>query len=57
MKQTDLIKLLIKTGWQHVRSGRNHELFTNGKDIEVIPRHKEVNEKLAQTIIKRRGLK
>ncbi len=57
MKQRDLIKLLTKNGWQFVRSGGNHEVYTNGKDIEVIPRHKEVNEKLAQAIIKRRGLK
>jgi mRNA interferase HicA len=57
MKQRDLIKLLTKNGWKYVRSGGNHEVYTNGKDIEVVPRHKEVNEKLAQAIIKRRGLK
>lgn len=57
MKQRDLIKLLTKNGWQFVRSGGNHEVYTNGKDVEVVPRHKEINEKLAQAIIKRRGLK
>lgn len=57
MKQRDLIKLLTKNGWKYVRSGGNHEVYTNGKDVEVVPRHKEINEKLAQAIIKRRGLK
>jgi len=37
--------------------GGNHDIYTNGKDIEPIPRHKEIAESLAKTIIKRRGLK
>ena len=57
MKQKDLIKLLEKNGWWKEREGGNHIIYTNGKESETIPRHKELNELLAKSIIKRRGLK
>lgn len=57
MKRKDLIKLLENNGWTKAREGGNHDIYTNGKDIEPIPRHKEIAESLAKTIIKRRGLK
>lgn len=57
MKQRDLIKMLERNGWIKVREGGNHIIYTNGKDIEPIPRHKEIAENLAKAIIKRRGLK
>ena len=56
MKQKDLIKLLKDNGWYLVRDGGNHDIYTNGKDVEAIPRHREINEQLAKAIIKRRGL-
>lgn len=57
MKRRDLIKLLEANGWYFKREGANHDLYTNGKDSEAIPRHTEINELLARQIIKRRGLK
>lgn len=57
MKQKDFIKLLERNGWYKVREGGNHMVYTNGKDVEAVPRHKEVAENLAKAIIKRRGLK
>ena len=57
MKQKDLIKLLEKNGWWKEREGGNHIIYTNGKESETIPRHRELNELLAKAIIKRRGLK
>lgn len=57
MKQKDLIKLLEKNGWWKAREGANHIVYTNGKESEAIPRHRELNELLAKAIIKRRGLK
>lgn len=57
MKKRDLEKLLKKNGWYLLRSGGNHDIYTNGVETEPIPRHSEVNERLAQAIIKRRGLK
>lgn len=57
MKRKDLIKLFIKKGWYLERHGANHDLYTDGKESEPIPRHNEINELLAKAIIKRRGLK
>lgn len=57
MKKKDLENLLKKNGWYLLRSGGNHDIYTNGSETEPIPRHREVNERLAQAIIKRRGLK
>lgn len=57
MKRKDLIKLFEKNGWYFKRSGGNHDLYTNGNEVEVIPRHSEIKENLAKAIIKRRGLK
>lgn len=55
-KRADLIKLLEKNDWYLKRNGRDHDLYTNGKDTETIPRHREIKENLARAIIKRRGL-
>ena len=57
MKQKDLLKRFIRNGWWILREGANHIIMTNGSDIEPVPRHKEINEQLAQAIIKRRRLK
>lgn len=55
-KRADLIKLLEKNDWYLKRNGGDHDLYTNGKDTETIPRHREIKENLARAIIKRRGL-
>ncbi len=57
MKKKDLIKLLEKNGWYLKRNGADHDIYTNGKECETIPRHNEIKEILAKSIIKRRGLK
>ncbi len=57
MKRKDFIKLFEKNGWYLKRSGANHDIYTDGKATEPIPRHNEINETLAKVIIKRRGLK
>lgn len=56
VKQKDLINRFRKKGWWTLREGANHIIMTNGIDIEPVPRHKEINEQLAKSIIKRRGL-
>lgn len=56
MKRRDLIKKLESKGWWFVRHGNNHDVYTNGVDIEAVPRHRELDEGLAKLIIKRRGL-
>ena len=57
MKRKDLVKLLEQNGWWLKRNGHDHDIYTNGKDREPIPRHSEINEILAKAINKRRGLK
>ena len=57
MKIRELIKLLEKNGWYIKRNGGNHDLYTNGKQTEPIPRHPDINERLARSIIKKLGLK
>lgn len=57
MKRRDLIKLLEENGWYFKRQGGNHDIYTNGKDIEPISRQKEIKEAVAKAIIRRRGLK
>lgn len=57
MKQRDLIKIFEKNGWWKLREGANHIVYTNGKACEPIPRHREIKEGTAKSIIKRRNLK
>ena len=56
MKQRDLIKRLEKAGFKFDRHGSNHDIYKRDKDEEKIPRHREVNEKLAKAIIRKWGL-
>lgn len=56
MKRRKLIKILEKNGWYLKRNGANHDLYTNGKVTETIPRHPDINERLAKEIIKRQEL-
>ena len=57
MKRKDLIKLFKNNGWWLLREGANHTIYTNGKASEPISRQIEIDEILANKIIKRRGLK
>ncbi|MBQ8298267.1 MAG: type II toxin-antitoxin system HicA family toxin [Clostridia bacterium] len=56
MKQRDLIKRLEAGGFVFERHGGNHDVYVRGSEREEIPRHKEINEKLAKAILRRRGL-
>lgn len=57
MKRSDLIDMLERNGWWLKRNGTNHDIYTDGKEMEPVPRHREISENLAKAIIKRRGLK
>ena len=52
MKNKDLKKILTGLGWYFLRKGNSHEIWTNCKDINAIPRHREINENTAKSIIK-----
>ena len=56
MKRADLIRALEQNGRYLLRNGSNHDIYTNGVNKETIPRHKEISERLARTILKRTGV-
>lgn len=56
MKQRDLIKRLEQGGFVFERHGSNHDVYIRGDEKEIIPRHSEVDERLAKAILRRRGL-
>ena len=52
MKRNDLVKKLEDGGFIFERHGGSHDIYVK----ETIPRHKEINERLAKAILKRNGL-
>lgn len=52
MKKKDIEKKLKKSGWWLARHGSNHDIWTNGHITNQVPRHAEVNELLARSIVK-----
>lgn len=53
MKLKDLIQELSKLGVTFISHGANHDLYgKNGKKIPI-PRHAEINELLAKSILKK----
>ena len=56
MKQRDLIRKLESVGFRFVRHGNNHDIYMRGNDKEEIPRHREINERLAKVILRKWGL-
>jgi mRNA interferase HicA len=53
VKKKELEKSLLQLGWRLLRHGSNHDVWTNGIKQEAIPRHREINELLAKSILKR----
>ena len=55
MKRRDLIKQLEKIGCVFVRHGGSHDWDSNPKTnlSQPIPRHNQINENLAKSIIKK----
>ncbi|MGZ8845150.1 MAG: type II toxin-antitoxin system HicA family toxin [Pyrinomonadaceae bacterium] len=55
MKRRDLIRKLEELGCVLSRHGAKHDWYTNQntKQSQPVPRHNEVNESLARSIIKK----
>ncbi|MCA1732865.1 MAG: type II toxin-antitoxin system HicA family toxin [Acidobacteria bacterium] len=53
MKKRELEQRLAECGWQFLRSGGKHDVWTDGEREEAIPRHREINEQLARAILRR----
>lgn len=56
MKRRDLIKKLEDVGFVLERHGSAHDIYVRGSEKETIPRHKEIDERLAKAILRRWGL-
>lgn len=55
MKRADLIRKLSELGCELIRHGGKHDWFQNitTKVCQPVPRHREINENLAKSIIKK----
>lgn len=56
MKRVELVKRIEEAGFQFERHGGEHDIYRRGADTIAVPRHREVNEKLAKAIIRKWGL-
>lgn len=58
MKRRDLIKKLEAAGYKVDRDDGNHTVYEKdgGRPVQV-PRHREINENTAKSILKAAGLK
>ncbi len=56
MKYRDLVKKLERIGFKFDRHGGNHDIYKRGNEEEQIPRHREINERLARAILRKWGL-
>jgi predicted RNA binding protein YcfA (HicA-like mRNA interferase family) len=54
VKRGALLKKIAKLGAILVRHGSNHDIYQQPETgaVETVPRHNEVNEQLAKSIIK-----
>ena len=59
MKRRDLIRQLTAEGCELLRHGSRHDIYVNTKNgmKQPVPRHTEIDEKLAGHINKYLGLK
>jgi mRNA interferase HicA len=55
MKRKELERRLRELGWKFLRHGGRHDVWTStdGSFTEYVPRHAEINERLARIILKR----
>ena len=53
MKRREVERRLRDLGWTLVRHGRKHDVWSDGERQEAVPRHVEINERLAATILAR----
>ena len=55
MKRIDLLKKLAELDCELIRHGGNHDWYQNKKTkmCQAVPRHREIAENLAKSIIKK----
>ena len=54
MKRVDLVKQLEKDGCKLLRHGGKHDIYYNPEKgiSQPVPRHREINERLAKKILR-----
>ena len=57
MKRRILKKRVEEAGFVFQEQGGTHDKYCRGKDVEEVPRHREINEITAKKILKKWGLK
>ncbi len=53
MKKKDVEASLGKYGWWLDRHGSSHDIWTNGEVTTQVPRHRDINEYTAKSILKK----
>lgn len=53
MRRRELERRLRELGWTLMRNGRKHDVWSDGERQEAVPRHAEINERLALAILAR----
>ena len=58
MKRIDLIRYVENHGCEFLREGGNHTVYVNRREMKVstVPRHREIDENLANKICKDLGI-
>ena len=57
MKKRIFEKTIKAAGFDFKEHGANHDTWKRGTETIQVPRHKEVNEKLAKLILKSHGIR
>ena len=55
MRRRELERRLNRIGWRLERHGGNHDIWTDGHRSLPIPRHREIDEKVAKAILRGAG--
>ena len=53
VKKRELEKRLRRLDWVFLRHGGKQDVWTDGEREEAVPRHAEINENLARSILRR----
>nr|DAF26561.1 MAG TPA: hypothetical protein [Caudoviricetes sp.] len=57
MKAAELRKILIKSGAKLLRHGGQHDVWVRLGKVTTVPRHREIAEGTAKSILKQLGIK
>ncbi|HYC57353.1 MAG TPA: type II toxin-antitoxin system HicA family toxin [Candidatus Binatia bacterium] len=53
MRRRELERRLRGLGWMFLRHGHRHDVWVRAERTEYVPRHPEINERLARAILLR----